>query len=121
MESEEHIELELSCWSSRQDVALGCGVSYENDDQLIDHDDVDWILCGITECFWENYFEFAEGIAAAKAALAAGEMLTLREALYKVFGVFNVEYKVNGESTDFEYGVDVEEIIYDLLIENSDI
>ena len=119
MNSEGYIEIELSCHSTQQDAGLGCGVSYENVGKPIYLDDTDWIWSGITECFWENLFEFEEGIAAAKAALASGEKSTLRDALYEIFGKFNVEYTVNGETTDFEYGVNVEEIIYNLLIDNS--
>jgi len=121
MSSEEHIEIALSCCSTRRDVGLGCGVGYENDGQPIDLNDTDWIWTGIAECFWENFFEFEEGTAVAKAALASGEKSTLRDALYEAFGAFNVEYTVNGEATDLEYDVDVEEIIYNLLIDNSDI
>lgn len=121
MNQEEYIEIELSCHSTRQDAGPGCGVSYENIGQPINLDDTDWIQSGITECFWENFFGFEEGIDAAKAALASGEKATLRDALYEVFGEFDVEYTVNGEATDLEYGVDVEEIIYNLLIDNSDI
>lgn len=121
MSFEKHIEIALSCYSTHQDVSLGCGVSYENDGEQIDLDDTDWIWSGLTECFWENFYEFEEGIAAAKAALSSGEKSTLCDALYEVFGAFNVKYTVNGELTDLKYGVDVEEIIYNLLIDNSNI
>lgn len=67
----------------------------------------------------ESFFEFEEGIAVAKAAASSGKKSTLRDALHEVFGEFNVEYTVNGETADLEY--DVEEIIYNLLIDNSDI
>lgn len=121
MNSEEYIEIGLSCCSARQDVGLGCGISYENGGQPIDVDDTDWIWIGITECFWENFFEFEGGIAEARAAVESGKKSTLYEALHEVFGEFNAEYTVNGETVALEYGVDVEEIIYNLLVENSDI
>lgn len=121
MESEEYIEISLSCNSSRQDAGVGCGISYENHGQPIDLNDTDWIWCGISECFWENFFEFEDGIAEAKAAIAVGKETSIEEALHKAFGEFFVEFWVNGEKTDLNYGIDIEDIIYNLLIEYSGI
>lgn len=118
MDCKEFIEIALSCCSTRQNVSLGCGVSYEKEGLPINLDDTDWIWSGLTECFWENFFEFEEGIAAANDVLVSGEKSTLHDALHEVFGKFDVEYTVNGEATNLEYGVDVEEIIYNLLMES---
>lgn len=121
MNFEDCIEISVSCYSTYQNARLGCGVRYKNDGQPINLDDTDWIWSGLAECFWENYYEFEEGIAEARAAVDSGKKSTLYEALHEVFGAFNAEYTVNGETVALEYGVDVEEIIYNLLIENSDI
>lgn len=120
MNSEEYIEIELHCYSQRQNVSLGCGISYKNDGDPIDLADTEWIWVGISECYWENYFEFEDGLTEAKLLVNTGAKSTIFNALYEVFGKFIVEYTVNGEKTALEYSVDVEGIIYNLLIDNSD-
>lgn len=120
MELEDYIEITVSCRGELQNVNLGCGISYSNNEMPINLDDTDWIWSGITECFWENYHEFEEGIAAAKVAVSTGEKEKLHEALFEIFGEFSVEYYVNGEKVDLAYRIDVEEMIYDLLVENCD-
>lgn len=115
MDNAEYIEIWLSCHSEREDVSISCGVDYENENEVNDLRDEEWIFIGLAESFWENHYEFEDGINKAKKLIAQDKSLSFRQALFTIFGHFYGIFFVNGKEMDLGYDVDFDEIIYDLL------
>ena len=109
------IEIHACCYSDKADVAIGFGKSYESKSTKLSDAGYEWIFEGIGDSFWENHEEFEVGIAQAKMLSAENRAMTFRQALYAVFGDFNLEFEVNGELVEPDSNVDVNEFMYELL------
>lgn len=108
-------EISACCYSEKEDVGIGFGVSFDSDEESIDSLDTEWIDVGMSESFWENHFEFEPGIEKAKQLVEHNSQLTLRQALYAIFGDFYISYEIDGEEIMFGTELDVNQAMYDML------
>lgn len=113
------IEHEISayCYSEKECVGIGFGVSFDSGEDSIETIGCDWINIGMSESFWENAFEFDAGIEKASMLIDENPNLTYRQALYEVFGDFQMSYTMDGKDIDFKCEIDATESMYDLLVE----
>lgn len=109
------IEIHASCYSEKADVSIGFGITCESKSDNLSEVGYEWIFEGISDSFWENYEEFEAGIFQAKIINANNSSITFRQALYAVFGNFDLEFEVNGVLVELDNRIDVDEIMYDLL------
>ena len=110
-------ELWAYCYSEKEDVSIAFGTSFDPNEETVDSLDTDWIDEGLSDSFWENHHEFELGIDKAKALLTQNNSLTIREALFVVFGEFSISYEVDGKETELSLDVDINDCIYSLLDE----
>ena len=110
-----NFNLEVSCFSEKMDVGIGFGVdfssSYENEITI----DVDLLECTMTEAFWENCFEFEEGIENSRRLIDDGFVSNVRDAVEIAFGEFDISFKINGEELDIDVDFNANEVMYSLL------
>ena len=109
------IEIMACCYSEKEDVSVGFGIGFDADTRSIEQLDSEWIWIGMSESFWENYEEFESGIDKAKQLIEGDSNLTYRQALYSVFGNFNISYEVDGKESELDFEIDANEIMYDML------
>ena len=109
------VEISACCYSEKEDVSIGFGIVFDADKESVERLDNDWLWVGISESFWENCEEFEHGIDNAKKLLEVNSDLTYRQALYRVFGDFNISYEVEGKEFDLSFKIDVNEIMYGML------
>ena len=109
------IEISAVCYSEKEDVSVGCGIYFDAEAESIGQLDSDWIGIGMSESFWENYEDFEPGIDKAKRLIEGDSNLTYRQALYSVFGNFNISYEVDGKESNLEFEIDANEFIYNML------
>lgn len=107
-------EITACCSSEKTDVSIGFGTSFVSENDHFDYPSPDWITEGIEDSFWENYEEFEIGIQQAYQ-LRCKKNLNTRQALFEIYGHFNISYKVDGLEADINYIIDVDEIIYSML------
>ena len=105
------------CYSEKEDVSIAFGTSFESNEELIDSLDTNWIYEGMSESFWENAFEFDSGIEKAIKINDDNPNLTYKQALYAVFGDFAISYTIDGKETDINFEIDINQAMYDLLME----
>ena len=91
------INIQAHCWSEKEDIGIGFGLTYESEKDSLDTLDTEWIYIGMSESFWENAFEFDAGIEKASVLWETDGTLSYKEALFSVFGNFSITYEVNGE------------------------
>lgn len=108
-------EISACCYSEKEDVGIGFGVSFDSDEESIDSLDTEWIDVGMSESFWENHFEFEPGIEKAKLLVEHNSQLTFRQALYSVFGDFTISFEIDGEEVKPAFELDVNQAMYDML------
>ena len=108
-------EISACCYSEKEDVGIGFGVSFDSDEESIDNIDTEWIDVGMSESFWENHFEFEPGIEKAKLLVEHNSQLTFRQALYSVFGDFAISFEIDGEEVKPAFELDVNQAMYDML------
>ena len=110
-------EIFAYCSSEKTDVSIGFGTSFVSENDHFDYPSPDWITEGIEDSFWENYEEFEIGIQQAYQLRCEEKTLNTRQALFTIFGHFNISYKVDGLEADinYNYNIDVDEIIYSML------
>lgn len=99
------IEFFAVCSSEKEGVSIACGTS--------DYEDSDWFWVGMTESFWENAFEFEDGTQKIKELIETG--VSIREAIYNVYGHFVLEYTINGFECALPYEEDADELMSDLI------
>lgn len=111
-------EIEIMAWcsSEKEPVSLGFGACCSAE-EFPDGLSPDWIYVGIEESFWENYEEFEPGIDKARQIAENNPSVTIEEALFEVFGCFDLTYEVDGAEKECLYAVDVNSEIYLLLKE----
>ena len=108
-------EISACCYSEKEGVGVSFGVSFDAEEDTIDTLDTEWIWVGMSESFWENYFEFEDSIEKAKQLMQNDSNLTFREALYSVFGEFSIYYEIDGEEIKPSFEIDVNQAMYDML------
>lgn len=109
------IEIWACCYSEKADVSISFGTSVESLDGDLSSLDTEWIFCGMGESFWENHEEFEAGIAQAEALQKSNSTMTLHQAMYAIFGDFELSYEVDGEETELNIDYDVNASMYALL------
>lgn len=110
-------EISAYCYSEKENVGIGFGLSFDSIEDSIETIGYDWINIGMSESFWENAFEFDAGIEKASMLADENPNLTYRQALYEVFGDFCLSYTMDGIDIDFKCEIDANEVMYDLLAE----
>ena len=113
------IQLDVVCFSEKEDVSLGFGFGISEEDKVNK-----WIsepgdiAIGISDSYYELYFEFEPGINKAKKLVEDGYFSSIRDALLEVFGHFRLSFSVDGIDEEFDYDFDVDECMFDLLEED---
>jgi len=108
-------EISAYCYSQKENVGIGFGVTFNSDEESIDTLDTEWIDIGVSESFWENHFEFEPGIEKAKLLIRSNPALSFRQALYIVFGDFSLSYEIGGEEINLNLELDINQAMYDML------
>lgn len=108
-------EITAYCYSEKEDVSIGFGVSFNIAEESIETIGTDWIDEGISDSFWENHYEFELGIEKAKQLMSVESNLTFRQALYSVFGDFLITFQVNGEEKQLNFEFDLNDVMYCML------
>ena len=108
-------EIWAYCYSEKEDVSIAFGTSFETNEETLESLGTDWIDEGLSDSFWENHHEFEPGINKAKALLNQNNSLTIREALFMVFGKFSISYEVDGKETNLLLDLDINDWVYSLL------
>lgn len=111
----ESIEIMGYCYSKKSGASIGFGAELDYDIRSVGLLDTDWIDFGIPESFWENYYEFEPGIEKARLLIKDNTSLTFEQALYDIFGDFNITYEINGNEIELDFSFDVNEVMYELL------
>ena len=109
------IEITACCYSKKADVSVSFGTSVETVDGSFDTTDTEWIYVGMSELFWENHWEFESGIEQASILQNENNALTFRQALFNVFGHFELAYQIDGEEVDLNIDLDADSLMYALL------
>ena len=109
------IEIWACCYSEKADVSLSFGTSVKSIDCVFSSLDTEWLYDGIGDSFWEIHEEFEVGIAQAESMQKSDSTLTLRQALFEVFGNFRVSYEVNGKELPLDIIFDANAVMYSLL------
>ena len=106
-------EVEAYCYSEKVDVSLSFGIEYNGS---LDELGTDWIFEGISDSFWENYYEFEEYNNQAKE-IANNKNIEYEEALEMVFGHFAISFVVDGKPVTWNSNLDINDQIFTLLSE----
>lgn len=115
--TEKRIEIWVGFSSEKTNAGVGLGTSYNPDEQP-NGPDPEWILDGtLGEAFWELYEEFEPGVEKARQLVQSSPDLTLKQALFEVFGHFVIWYEVDGVEKDLGYDLEADKLIYPLLEE----
>ena len=109
------IEIWACCYSEKSDTSISFGTSVETVDGSFDATDTEWIYVGMSESFWENHWEFEAGIEQATILQREDKALTSRQALFNVFGHFELAYQIDGEEVDLNIDFDADSLMYALL------
>ena len=109
-------EISAYCYSEKENVGIGFGISFDPDKDSIETIGIDWIREGMADSFWENYREFDAGIEKASILIEENQNLTYRQALYAVFGDFILSYEIDGKEVDYESEIDENQMMYDMLV-----
>lgn len=111
---DKEIEIMAWCSSETEGVSLGFGISY-NPQKHPDGLPLDWVYEGMADSFWENYRDFEPGIDKARQLVCNSTSMTLEQALFEVFGHFNISYVVDGVEKNLGYDIDADKAMYPLL------
>ena len=109
------IEIWACCYSEKTGTSISFGTSVEAIDSSFDATDIEWIDVGMSESFWENRWEFEAGIEQATILQSEDKNLTFRQALFNVFGHFELAYQIDGEEVDLNIDFDADSLMYALL------
>ena len=93
-------DIYVTCYSDKADVSIDFGIS-DIEGMSLDDLGTDWIFNGLGDSFWENAYQFEDGVSQAYALCYEGKEID--DALYEVFGHFSIEFKCNipGITPDF--------------------
>lgn len=111
----EEISIWACCYSELTDASISFGISSGRDTESLEDIGIEWIFEGLYESFWENYYEFEQYIESASTSLKNNAELSPRQVLFDIFGKFAIVYEVNGEETELDFDVDINDAVYSLL------
>ena len=111
------VHIQAYCYSEKEDVGIGFGLYYDPKEDSLETIDSEWINIGMSESFWENSFEFDNGIEKAIKYLSTNNTLAYKDALFAIFGDFSISFEVDGEEIDDLWHVDINTAMYELLQE----
>lgn len=106
------IEINAECICEKEPASLGFGI-YCLPEELPDN--IDWIVEGISESFWENYDEFMPGIDRAKCLMEGNPEISYEQALFSVFGHFHIRFEVDGREKEIAYDINPDNEMLELL------
>ena len=112
----EELHISAYCKSDKEGVGIGFGVSFDPEEDSVDTIGTEWIGIGMSGSFWENAFEFDEGIEKADKLMEINPDMEYKTALYSVFGDFTIDFTLDGEEIEFNTTIDVNEEMYHLLM-----
>ena len=110
-----YVEIWAHCYSEKENVSISFGISVDASVSIDEFNDTEWIDEGMSDSFWENYYEFEPGIEKANALLDNNPSLTLKEALFNVFGHFSISYEMDGKEIKLNFDINADEGMYYLL------
>lgn len=112
----QEIEISIYCFSEKEDVGIGFGSSVDTEENDFSNE-LDFDFSVMQESFWENYFEFESGIEKAITSLKKEKKITLKQALFEVFGHFKVIVRVDDKEYEPEDSFinEIENYIYSML------
>lgn len=114
------IELDVVCYSEKEDVSLGFGFSISEEERVNKRiDESGDIAIGISDSYYELYSEFEPGINKAKKLIEDRLCSSVDDALREVFGHFELSFSIDGVDEDFEYDLDVDECVFDVIKESN--
>ena len=118
---EKEIMLDVVCYSEKEEVSLGFGfcISEEDKESKCISESCD-IATGINDSYYELWEEFEPGIKKARGMIREKRVSSVRDALLEVFGHFKLSFSIAGVEEEFDYDLDVDECVFDLLEENGD-
>ena len=111
-----YVEIMACCYSEKAYVSANCEIGFEYDNWEEESQDLDWLEVGMSEYFQENYFEFEAGIEKSKKLMEENKGISFKDALFMVFGNFNIEFEVSDESLEFNPTIDVNKLMYSLFL-----
>lgn len=119
----------MACCTSEDDHSIGFGISVPYREWLFQDDS--WIFEGMSDAISENWHEFeeraslveAQGIAYYQSNNIIPESedsvrQIVHELLNQSLGDFTIGYEVNGISVELDYVIDVNEAVYDIIMQN---
>ena len=118
MEDKE-IEIWVCCRSEKVDADISCGITISERDYQTELPEPAWIYEGLSDAYWENYFEFEPYTEKAEILLKNGEFVDYKEALFSILGHFSLSFEVDGEKKDLAYNIDVDELMYSIILEQT--
>ncbi len=117
---ESEIMLDVVCYSEKEEVSLGFGFCISEEERENKRiDEFGDIATGISDSYYELYFEFEPGINKAKKLIEERHCSSIDDALREVFGHFELSFSIDGVDEEFEYDFDVDECVFRLLVENN--
>ena len=111
---DKEIEIGVCLSSEKESASLGFGKYYS----IKEHPDgpgTDWIIEGMGDAFNENYYEFEPGIERARKLVCMNPQMSSRDALFEVFGNFTICYEVDGIEKNWNYDINLEDLMYSFL------
>ena len=110
------IEINAVCFSEKAEGSLGFGFSIsETDYNNARISDAEELYIGISDSYWENWSEFEPGVLEAKKMVDEGLYSKAKEALFEVFGHFELYFEIDEVEKHFDYEFDTDELMYTLL------
>ena len=118
---ENEIMLEVGCYSEKEEAGFtfGFSISKEEKENKCISDPMD-IVIGISDSYFELWFEFEPGIEKARKLIREKRYSNAKDALFDVFGHFKLEFAIDGTEEEFSYDLDVDECVFELLEGNND-
>ena len=117
-ENKKEITLWAYCYCEKTENSLRCGFDVTGLDLSVELPDLGGVVEGISDSFWELYFEYEPGVEKAHKLVKEGKCANLKQALLETFGHFHIRYEMEdaGEE-DLDYKIDADELMYSLLEE----
>lgn len=108
-------EVWVTCYSKITNLSISCGIYIDYVDGSIDVPDARMIYEGLSESFWENYQEFADGVEQADAMYEGDPALSFEQAILSVFGHFFISCTIDGKEIDLGIDPNADDFMYSLL------
>ena len=121
MEKKYNGMLSVCCYSDKVQLPIMLEIDPDLNEWSIEDIDPNCIDEGCSEYYWENHFEFEPYIARIESIRSKDKNINFNDAVFEVFGHFHLRFEVEGQIEDIKLAVDIEKIIYDLLLEDCEI